>query len=552
MQIEDLIRPLSKLQCCSKCYVSLFHPSLSFPFKMRKFAEKLKQDLFVAHQPKPPTVSISSHSPPSMESTIYHYRKQRGVNLGSWFVLERWITDEPFHSAHAPAQSDLDVARGSNAKATLEKHWDSWIVEEDWAWIAQRGINTVRIPIGYYHLCGADPAVLQHTAFCDFESVFSGAWVRITRAIEMANKYGIGVLIDLHAAPGKQNNDSHAGTSEAATFFTDKRSRKHTIDVLCILLRHLQSHANSHSPPLHNLVGIELLNEPHPSSDSDLQHWYAAAIKELRSVDPSIPLYLGDCWRTDQYADFIDRMSSSAPLVLDHHLYRCFTASDNATKAPNHTRALCDPNAGTPKTFARVSEKLGRAGGGMIVGEWSGALNPRSLTGDPGEVGAYVRAQLELYEKWCAGWFFWTYKKRHRGDKGWSFRDAVEGSVFPDWVGLRLRRVVPKDEERRARVCNELKEKALGDHTRYWSQYPGKYEHWQFGEGFAKGWGEAYMFLESGSKSQGDGRVNELGFKGAWAKRTTNDHGKGYWEYEHGFNQGVDAATRDFQTSCCF
>ncbi|RDB25323.1 hypothetical protein Hypma_007521 [Hypsizygus marmoreus] len=29
--------------------------------------------------------------------------------------------------------------------------------------------------IGYYHLCGANPAVLHHTAFCDFESVFSGS-----------------------------------------------------------------------------------------------------------------------------------------------------------------------------------------------------------------------------------------------------------------------------------------------------------------------------------------------------------------------------------------
>ncbi|RDB25065.1 Glucan 1,3-beta-glucosidase 3 [Hypsizygus marmoreus] len=147
--------------------------------------------------------------------------------------------------------------------------------------------------------------------------------------------------------------------------------------------------------------------------------------------------------------------------------------------------------------FARVSEKLGHAGGGMLVGEWSGTLNPRSLTGDPGEVGAYVRAQLELYETRCAGCFFWTYKKQHRGNKGWSFRDAVEGSVFPDWVVLRLRGMVPKDEERRTRVCNELKEKALGegicDHMHYWSQYPGKYEHWQFGDRFIKGWGEAYI-----------------------------------------------------------
>ena len=102
------------------------------------------------------------------EETVYRYRKQRGVNLGgylrfserhqepkrhpyrgstgSWFVLERWITDEPFRFAHEPGQSDLDVARGSRARETLEAHWDSWITEDDWAWLAQHGINSVRIP----------------------------------------------------------------------------------------------------------------------------------------------------------------------------------------------------------------------------------------------------------------------------------------------------------------------------------------------------------------------------------------------------------------------
>lgn len=66
---------------------------------------------------------------------------------GSWFVLERWITDSPFQHASQPAQSDLDVARGLNAKHILEKHWDTWITEEDWVWISERGINTVRIPV---------------------------------------------------------------------------------------------------------------------------------------------------------------------------------------------------------------------------------------------------------------------------------------------------------------------------------------------------------------------------------------------------------------------
>ncbi|KAG5640903.1 hypothetical protein DXG03_006683 [Asterophora parasitica] len=486
-----------------------------------------------------------SRYPATYETAADELIKPVVVNR-SWFVLERWITDNPYKHANAPGQSDLDVARGPNARETLEAHWDNWIVEEDFKWTAQRGFNTVRIPIGYYHICGADPSVLHGTAFHDFQHVFAGAWPRITRAIELASEYGLGVLIDLHAAPGKQNNDSHSGTSDPPKFFNDKRSRTHTIDVLCSLLRALNAHAQSRS--LANLVGIELINEPHPPNDNDLQAWYASAIAALRAIDSSIPLYLGECWRPDSYATFVERHASNALLVLDHHLYRCFTAADNTTPAHAHTGALADPGAPTPQTLSRVSEKLGRAGGGLVVGEWSGALNPGSLTGAPGEQAAYVRAQLDLYERTCAGWFFWTFKKQWPGDSGWSLRDSVGAGVFPDRVGAvhwGPRRDRNGDQGRRARVREEMRDRALDAHTRYWSKHRGNYQHWRFGEGFVKGWEAGYLFIDSGPREDPYGRVTELGFKGAWARQTTQDHGEGYWEYEHGFLQGVEAAGRD-------
>ena len=73
-------------------------------------------------------------------------------DAGSWFVLERWIADSPFQHALQPAQSDLDVARGINAKQILERHWDAWMTEEDWVWISEHGINTVRIPVSCFLL----------------------------------------------------------------------------------------------------------------------------------------------------------------------------------------------------------------------------------------------------------------------------------------------------------------------------------------------------------------------------------------------------------------
>ena len=67
--------------------------------------------------------------------------------VGSWFVLERWIAENPFQNARSPAQSDLDVVHGPAPKGVLQHHWDRWMTDADWKWIAERGINTVRIPV---------------------------------------------------------------------------------------------------------------------------------------------------------------------------------------------------------------------------------------------------------------------------------------------------------------------------------------------------------------------------------------------------------------------
>lgn len=65
-------------------------------------------------------------------------------------MLERWIADRPFREAHPPGQSDLDIARGTHAREILQDHWRNWIVESDWAWLAETGINTVRIPVSNF------------------------------------------------------------------------------------------------------------------------------------------------------------------------------------------------------------------------------------------------------------------------------------------------------------------------------------------------------------------------------------------------------------------
>ncbi|KAL1948719.1 hypothetical protein VTO73DRAFT_10525 [Trametes versicolor] len=525
---------------------------------MRKFINKVKQRLEdpAEHGSQgvvvvgAPSVEAPAHwaSFPS-EQDWFRYRKQRGVNLGSWFVLERWISDSPFRNAAGSGQSDLDVATGSGAKEILEHHWDTWIVDADWDWLAEQGINTVRIPIGYYHICGVDPSVLDGTDFANLGHIFVGAWSRVTGALARAHRSGIAVLFDLHAAPGKQNADAHSGTSAHPAFFAHPANMAHTVRILAAFVAHMTAFARSHDPPLPNLVGVELLNEPQPGSANDsLKAWYRDAFRAVREIDPDLPLYISDAWQTDNYTGFI-KTADTPFVVLDHHLYRCFTSEDTAMPAAEHARRLRDGGEGTPQLFARVAGELEGAGGGLVIGEWSAALNPGSLHGasdERQEKRAYVEAQLQLYEQHCAGWFFWTYKKEHPGDTGWSFREAVDAGVFPSDFARRGATPGQRGGASDARR-DSARERALGEHVGYWQQYPGNYEHWRFADGFTGGWNDAYLF--STLAAQG-AYAEEIGFVGPWKKRRVREHiqekgNNSIWEFEHGFSQGLRAGSAD-------
>jgi hypothetical protein len=176
---------------------------------------------------QPEAVTATLPTPNVTLSNIYRYRRQQSVNLGSLFVLESWMVPSLFACAAQPAVSELDVANGwgGSARALLERHWDTWITEKDFQWMASIGVNTIRLPLGYWHL------PTGHTSGTAYESVshiYEGAWPRVIRTVSMAADHGIGVLIDLHGAPGSQNG---ALVPSVSTVYILMDSQVNTIQV---------------------------------------------------------------------------------------------------------------------------------------------------------------------------------------------------------------------------------------------------------------------------------------------------------------------------------
>lgn len=108
-----------------------------------------------------------------------------------------------FECAAEPKIAEIDIANGGcNPQAILEKHWDTFVTQQDFNYLASIGINTVRLPIGYWSL---GPNFVQDTPFANVSSVYENAWPHVVRAINMAELSNIAVIVDLHGAPGSQN-----------------------------------------------------------------------------------------------------------------------------------------------------------------------------------------------------------------------------------------------------------------------------------------------------------------------------------------------------------
>ena len=88
------------------------------------------------------------------EETRYH-----GVNLTGWLTLESWVTPELFADSGTLTERDLARVLGPvHYKDLIGAHRRSFITEDDFRNIADRGYNAVRLPVPWYVL-GADGPV---------------------------------------------------------------------------------------------------------------------------------------------------------------------------------------------------------------------------------------------------------------------------------------------------------------------------------------------------------------------------------------------------------
>lgn len=410
---------------------------------------------------------------------IVRYRYSYGTNLGSIYVLEKWLTASAFPpDASEDETSELDCVSlwvediGPEAtQKKFEERWSRALTDEDWKFLTEEAhCNAIRLPIGYFTL-GSE--FCKGTPFEELATVYKNAWASAKTFIEAAWKRGIGCLVDLHASPGGATPGEHSGTNVRAANLWGNQAN------LGLATKCLEFIAKE-TKDLSGVIGIQLCNEARWDAPG-MYEWYEKTAAAIAAIDPGVPLYISDAWNLAKATDWVKQQNKSGdkrnPLVADTHIYYCFTDEHKGMSPAQINEHV------SSKCLAELNDKTGKVldtgASAAIVGEWSCTLSQESLAKAEGDKSAAKKAfgnkQCERYEAKAGGSYFWTLKLdwMDGGDWGFVAQTKSQGIKAPKWLLFEKEEVEGRTQNADSKAKG-LKEKAVKEHVDYWSTHEHK------------------------------------------------------------------------------
>ncbi|KAK6938178.1 Glycoside hydrolase, family 5 [Dillenia turbinata] len=319
-----------------------------------------------------------------------------------------WGDDDPsvfvFQSSGGP-RGEYQVTNGygpHKAPQVMKEHWSTFIVEDDFKFIAKNGLNAVRIPVGWWIAHDPTPP----------KPFVSGSLHALDNAFRWAEKYKLLVIIDLHAAPGSQNGWEHSATRDGSQEWgkTDANIAQTVavIDFLCARY--------AKSPSLH---AVELINEPRaPGVTLDsLNKYYSAGYKAVRKysskayVIMSIRLYGTDARES---FNITGRMKRA---VIDVHYYNLYSNVFNDMTVQQNINFI---NANRSQDLSYVTIPHGPL---SFVGEWVAEWQLQGATKE--DYQRFAQAQLNVWSRATFGWAYWTFKNvNHHWSLEWMINNG--------------------------------------------------------------------------------------------------------------------------------
>lgn len=353
--------------------------------------------------------------------------KVKGVNLGNWLVLEKWMSSELFHGTEAEDEEDFyTMLSPEEAALRIRMHRDYFIQERDFQHIRAMGLNLVRIPV-------------PHFIFGD-RAPYVGCVEYLDKAFDWAEQYDLKIMIDLHTVPDSQNGFDNGGITGVVKWHLKQENIEYTLDVLEKLAERYADREG--------LYGIELLNEPvskevleinkeryrprDPKRAEGSTYVPTEVLKEFylkgyervcRHCGERVKVVLHDGFRLEEWENFMPR-ESYPNVVIDTHMYLNFSEADIKGKHFSDYQKYVEESF--EKRLVRAQQFHD-----VVVGEWCIA-NKSDLIRSAAEAEQKRRIyrmfgeiQLNAWEK-CEGWIYWSYKLHTPGRNDWDFARAVD------------------------------------------------------------------------------------------------------------------------------
>nr|WP_298078985.1 cellulase family glycosylhydrolase [uncultured Blautia sp.] len=354
----------------------------------------------------------------------------KGVNLGNWLVLEKWMSPALFEGTTAEDEYYLPRQLSKEVyEARIKIHRAEYITERDFTRIKSMGMDAVRIPVPYFIFGDREP--------------FIGCVEELDKAFCWAEKYGLQILIDLHTAPDSQNGFDNGGISGVCKWSQEPDEVGFELSVLERLAKRYGTRPG--------LWGIEILNEPiledmwttmdvanrykpadpekargsRPNTMEFIRSFYLEAYDRIRKYMPDEKyVVIHDAFELKAWKEFM-REDKYKNVVLDTHQYlmvaEALGCEQNVESYTAYIRG----------TLAKDIEEMQQYFP-VICGEWclfnslacgcdtkGGQSVLNGVEGAPAEVvspeekkriySALAKEQLDAWKK-GSGYFYWSYK----------------------------------------------------------------------------------------------------------------------------------------------
>ena len=235
----------------------------------------------------------------------------KGFGIGCWLLPEGYMwgirkLDRPRHFEKAI----IDLIGEKDAAEFWRLYHDNFMTEGDIKAMKQMGVNSVRIALLASQL---QPSQSQpDKAPYKYSEV---GFKYLDDLVDWCSKYKVGVIWDMHGAPGAQNAENISDSDGQARLWTEKEKYW----PLCIDLWYKIAERYKDRECI---IGYDLLNEPllrrYDGIDvALLRELYILLTKKIRTVDNDGIIFVeGDDWAQD--------FSVLEPLDWDKHLVIAF------------------------------------------------------------------------------------------------------------------------------------------------------------------------------------------------------------------------------------